>query len=690
MSFLHPNATASKRGLVSIVDVTNGQAEATNRRNAASGYCGLESNSRIASAQSPLASLYESGGDQALALASIAGTLQTSQIDDALRTDVLQKTKVIQFVKGAQQTKSGTGDNHTYDPGSGTYVFDYNTTKGIIALESGSGNTNQFDTATSKIGAGPPTNVPISSKSMVQLRDSNRDEIVDGNGLEVWAVLTDEATEKLYFFSGAYDSTATAYSMADTTVFDVYYRQRFDLDDMNEDGFLSMFVDGEAATIAPDTITATEIAANAITASELADDAVDTAAVVNLAITTAKLAADAVDGTKLADNAVDSEHITAGSVDLAHMSANSVDSDQYVDGSIDTAHYAAGSVDNTALGADSVTGAKGADNAIDSEHYVDGSIDNAHLSANCVTGDELADNAVDSEHYTDGSIDTAHIANLQVTEPKLALAVLSRMSEVVMEDSAAVPTSLVSNGFVDGTGNEGLVEELASPGTAVRVQLGGVAYNHRGERLTVPTSASIGTFDAPGSGNTSNDIVVLDAAGTFQIRAGTPATTGTEVDPTLSAGDVPLARIVLVDTDATVNVGDITDLRERKSIDGSKIRNDSIGPTQIDETANYDFSGSFTTDGRNKNIVSAGDANHTVVAANHIIVVLPTATRTVTLPASPTDGRELLIKHGSDNVNIVTVNGNGKTIDGDATPDLGPRASITIVFSTGLDEWSII
>lgn len=77
---------------------------------------------------------------------------------------------------------------------------------------------------------------------------------------------------------------------------------------------------------------------------------------------------------------------------------------------------------------------------------------------------------------------------------------------------------------------------------------------------------------APGAGQSRNDIVVAQAADTDQDGSGfslwnvvtvkgTAATTGTQVDPTLPATCVPLARVLVGPSVGSIVTGNITDIR---------------------------------------------------------------------------------------------------------------------------------
>jgi hypothetical protein len=116
-----------------------------------------------------------------------------------------------------------------------------------------------------------------------------------------------------------------------------------------------------------------------------------------------------------------------------------------------------------------------------------------------------------------------------------------------------------------GPGTSGLrVTAVTLMDVSVNVGLasvrGGCYENTAAKTLTATT--------APAGGNSRHDIVVLRldrSANTITalIQAGTPAATGSQVDPTLNKGpvtwDVPLARLLI--TGGSGTVGTITDLR---------------------------------------------------------------------------------------------------------------------------------
>lgn len=177
----------------------------------------------------------------------------------------------------------------------------------------------------------------------------------------------------------------------------------------------------------------------------------------------------------------------------------------------------------------------------------------------------------------DGGSNWYSVESGEVTEDSLSAAVKARLSEVAMDDSVAVPTASASKGFVDGSGNELLIEAQAVADLTTRVQLGGTAFGHLGDRSVVSAKDPASTHTIPaGAGEQRKDIVVITAAGDYALRVGTEGAAPAS-DPTLTAGDVPLARITLTEgVDTTVAAGNITDLRERQSLDLSKALDDSL------------------------------------------------------------------------------------------------------------------
>ncbi len=160
------------------------------------------------------------------------------------------------------------------------------------------------------------------------------------------------------------------------------------------------------------------------------------------------------------------------------------------------------------------------------------------------------------------------ITNLELINSNIGVSALASIAEPFTDTSVAVPTATVARGVVCGKGAEGSILQLASPAMAVRVTTAGVAYNHLGARLVLPTAASI-PVTASDPSNPRWDIVVVTAAGAYAVRAGTPA--GSPADPTLVEGDVPLARIVVDAAASTIVTAKITDLRSRTYVSGTKV-----------------------------------------------------------------------------------------------------------------------
>lgn len=160
------------------------------------------------------------------------------------------------------------------------------------------------------------------------------------------------------------------------------------------------------------------------------------------------------------------------------------------------------------------------------------------------------------------------IANLEIVNSNIGVSALASIAEPFTDTTVAVPTASAARGVVCGKGAEGSILQLGVAAMAVRVTTAGVAYNHLGARLTLPTAASI-PITAAHATHARWDIVVMTAAGTYAVRAGTPA--GSPADPTLIAGDVPLARVVVDANATTIVTAKITDLRCRTYVAGTNI-----------------------------------------------------------------------------------------------------------------------
>lgn len=160
------------------------------------------------------------------------------------------------------------------------------------------------------------------------------------------------------------------------------------------------------------------------------------------------------------------------------------------------------------------------------------------------------------------------ITNLELANSNLGLSALACVAEPFTDTSVTVPTPTAGRGIVLGTGAEGSILQLGAAAMAVRVTTAGIGYNHLGARLALPVSASIPITTADVT-NGRKDIVVMTSAGTYAVRAGTPA--GSPADPTLTAGDIPLARVTVGAGVTTIVTGNIADLRCRTYIVPAKL-----------------------------------------------------------------------------------------------------------------------
>jgi hypothetical protein len=327
-----PEATQNYAGLVR-TSQSDAVALSASEKGANNGVATLDGAGGLAAAQAPAASVYETGGAKALDLANVAGSLQGGQLSAGAKSAALASKVVLGHVVSALQTKSGSGSSHAFDPGSGTYVGAGEASKGVLGAVTGAGAANEFDTGTNKPGASAS---PDATKLRVKVLNENNDELLEGDD-EVWAI---QSEGTVYFFAGAFDSTAAVVTVPNGVQFKLVYKQRYDLSDAPEEAFLSQYVDGGAVApnsvdgsaivdgslgtdeLADEAVTQAKLAPSAVGANQLADDAVDTAAVQDDAITQAKLAPNAVGATELADGSVDTaalqnDAVTPTKADLA-------------------------------------------------------------------------------------------------------------------------------------------------------------------------------------------------------------------------------------------------------------------------------------------------------------------------------------------------------------------------------------
>ena len=98
---------------------------------------------------------------------------------------------------------------------------------------------------------------------------------------------------------------------------------------------------------------------------------------------------------------------------------------------------------------------------------------------------------------------------------------------------------------------------------------------------------------------------------------------------------------------------------------------------------------SLTLAGIIPNVTVVTNANYIALATDFFILVITGATtRTVTLPASPVDGRVFHIKKIDSGIGLITLDGNGNTIDDDASSDIMSQyESFSILFANS--EWNV-
>ena len=163
------------------------------------------------------------------------------------------------------------------------------TSAGFVASTSGSADSSQLDTDTSKPGVSfTPSAL---QKKLLRLRclDANKKPIVSA-GRDVWAIQSDEGIPKLYFFTGELSAAATPYTMNQD--FYVVYPKTTQFGAQGAaDGFPE-FIEQADAVIGNNAITQAMLQDNIIGNAEMADDAVGSAEIAAGAVDFAELGID--------------------------------------------------------------------------------------------------------------------------------------------------------------------------------------------------------------------------------------------------------------------------------------------------------------------------------------------------------------------------------------------------------------
>ena len=147
------------------------------------------------------------------------------------------------------------------------------------------------------------------------------------------------------------------------------------------------------------------------------------------AVTTAKLADGAVTTVKLADSAVTTVKINDGAVTNAKLALNAVESANIKDGEVKTSDIADGAVTTAKITDSSVTRAK----------IMDGEVVNSKINDLAVTTVKVDDSAITTPKIADGA----------VTLNKLASAVVSKMTDVVVEIFTFSSGTVAAAGYTD-------------------------------------------------------------------------------------------------------------------------------------------------------------------------------------------------------------------------------------------------
>jgi hypothetical protein len=260
-----------------------------------------------------------------------------------------------------------------------------------------------------------------------------------------------------------------------------------------------MLADGALSSEAPSDITWTRAAnggliagfkANSVGATELADEAVDTNALIALAVTTAKIAAEAITEAKLATGSVVAAKIAALAVETAKIAAKAVTEGKLGDEAVNTGQIKALAVTSAKLAAEAVTGEKVGALAITE----------AKLAAEAVSTAKIANLAVTEAKLANEGVATGKIKNLAVTAAKLAEAAVeeAKIADGAVTSRKAKLTSGLAKMTADKKPGEAYEDVEGASATFTLAVKSFVIVEAVWDMEATPTGEMIGTmrFDA--------------------------------------------------------------------------------------------------------------------------------------------------------------------------------------------------
>lgn len=182
-----------------------------------------------------------------------SGGVSGDMLSSGAKTAVLT-SKVVQYDLRSSVLSSPAANHMSVSIGSAPYATDDDSAAGVLALLAGAGASNEFDTATGKIGASAS---PNEAAYKLAVFTENGALLENASGVQVWAVLVvDSRTSpgvgfpKAYFFSGPFSSSATAETVSVNIFID--YTTQSTLSSMPKQAFrqaLASIVDTEGGAV---------------------------------------------------------------------------------------------------------------------------------------------------------------------------------------------------------------------------------------------------------------------------------------------------------------------------------------------------------------------------------------------------------------------------------------------------------
>lgn len=249
--------------------------------------------------------------------------------------------------------------------------------------------------------------------------------------------------------------------------------------------------------------------------------------------------------------------------------------------------------------------------------------------------------------------------------------------------SADLSSALASPPAIGGTTpNTGLFTSITSTGS---VGMPGGSYNPQGNPIPGFSFTANGTAanygGALGVGLDNNYNFLLNTGGGFRVyEVNVPAMTLILNNGSLSLyNDITVGRTTYFGNAQTYKV-DSSGNASLNSLNCSSIGGTTPGTGQFTKLS--------ATQGRPTSPIATKTGNYTMATTDgDILVNANGGAVTIKLPASPLTNEEHAIKKTDSSTNVVTISGNGKTIDGATTQSLSTQYAVFWIKYDGTNWW---